>query len=195
MGWMAGADGVTIKKLFSKKFILYTDIKSIRKTESNVIFTLKDDNEVCLVSSIMSEDGLYPAIKKLNIAFVDENEETSVDKTYTIEEVNEKIELLKSQVYDLLAAPIKSKYGHDHDVEVKVKDEGDYIDMHFALLKDGKPVQFFEGFDDMVIAYLVRWDQEMNCGHYGLTVEANCQSDCVKTVQEILADLYERYKL
>ena len=195
MGWMAGADGVTIKKLFSKKFIPYSDIKSIRKTGSNVIFTLKDDNEVCLVSSIMSEDGLYPAIKKLNIAFVDENEETSVDKTYTIEEVNEKIELLKSQVYDLLAAPIKSKYGQDHDVEVKVADEGDYIDMYFALLKDGKPVQFFESFDDMVIAYLVRWDQEMNCGYYGLTVEANCQSDCVKTVQEILADLYERYKL
>lgn len=195
MGWMADADGVTIKKLFSKRTIPYTDIKSIRKTESNIIFTLKDGDEIALVSSILSEDNIYPAIKKLNIAFVDENEETSVDKTYTIEEVNEKIELLKSQVYDLLAAPIKSKYGQDHDVEVKVADEGDYIDMYFALLKDGKPVQFFEGFDDMVIAYLVRWDQEMNCGYYGLTVEANCQSDCVKTVQEILADLYERYKL
>lgn len=195
MGWMAGADGVTIKKLFSKKFIPYTDIKSIRKTESNVILTLKDDNEVCLVSSILSEDGFYPAIKKLNIAFVDENEETSVDRTYTIEEVNEKIELLKSQVYDLLAAPIKSKYGQDHDVKIKVEDEGDYIDMYFGILKSGKPVQFFESFDDIVIAYLVRWDQESNRGLYGLTVEANCQSACVKTVQEILADLFERYKL
>ena len=195
MGWMADADGITIKKLFSKRTIPYTDIKSIRKTESNIIFTLKDGDEITLVSSILSEDNIYPAIKKLNIAFVDENEETSVDKTYTIDEVNEKIELLKSQVYDLLAAPIKSKYGLDHDVEVKVKDEGDYIDMYFTLLRNGKPVQFFEGFDDMVIAYLVRWDQDMNCGRYGLTVEAKCQSDCVKTVQEILIDLYERYKM
>lgn len=195
MGWMADSDGVTIKKLFSKRTIPYTDIKSIRKTGSNVIFTLKDGSEISLVSSILSEDGFYPAIKKLNIAFVDENEETSVDRTYTIEEVNEKIELLKSQVYDLLAAPIKSKYGQDHDVKIKVEDEGDYIDMYFGILKSGKPVQFFESFDDIVIAYLVRWDQESNHGLYGLTVEANCQSACVKTVQEILADLFERYKL
>ena len=195
MGWMADADGITIRKLFSKKCIPYTDIDNIRKKDKDIVFTLKDDTEITLPDSFFSGDAMYPAIKKLNIGFVNENEETSLEELYTLEEVEEKIELLSSQVYDLMSASIKMRLGPDHDVKVQVEDEGEYIDMYFTLLRNGEPVQFFESFDDMVIAYLVRWDQESNRGLYGLTVEANCQSACVKTVQEMLADLYERYKL
>lgn len=195
MGWISDVNGITIKKFLHKKTILYRDLKSVVIDSTGIIFTTREGEKITQKSDIFDEvTALYEAIKKYNISFRNEKELDGCNETYTIDEVNEKAVIIKEYVYGLIKEPIKSKYGDKYDISLKIEEVDEYITMYFCLTKSGKPVEFFEAFDDMVIAFLVEWDTSLGYGKYGVTIEVDDEEACECAVQNTLDYLYDHYK-
>ena len=188
-------NGITIKKLFKTQKISYGELKSILIDSRGITFSTRDGGSVMAEAGLRSDlEGMYKAIPKYNIAFRNEEETPEDGQTYTIDEIYKKVEEVKGFAYGIAAPAIRSRYGDEYDIVLNVEEIEDFVDVYFCLTKSGMPVQFFEAFDDIVIAYLVEWDAGLSCGRYGVTVEVNDKDLCRDAVMRILEYVYDNYK-
>ena len=195
MGWEATSEGIKINKLFGSRELSYGDIKSIRRNDPFITFTTKDEETIKLKTGLGIEMGpLYEAIARLNISYIDENEAQDGRQLYDIDEVNSKAAEVVEYASSLINPKVKERFGEEYDVDLPLETVDNFIDMYFCLRKNGEGVQFFEGFDDMVIAYLVEWDAAYGRGRYGVTVEVDDREACAKAVQGAFDYLLEHYK-
>ena len=195
MGWEATSEGIKINKLFGSKELSYADMKSIRLNSRGYVFTTKDEEEITLKSGLGIEVGpLYEALAKYNISYIDENEAEPGRQLYDIDEVNSKAAEVKEYASSLINPKVKEKFGEEYDIDLQIEPVDNFIDMYFCLRKNGEGVQFFEAFDDMVIAFLVEWEAGCGRGKYGLTVEADDREACAKAVEGAFEYLCEHYK-
>lgn len=193
-GWTSDSEGITVNGVKGRQ-IPYREIKSIFYDSSKIKFVTREGEEIILKNSLgLDIEPLYKAIKQYNLEYVDLDEADVNDELFTIDEVNIMAEATKEYVYDLVSAPVKERYGDEYDIELELDEAENYMVLCFCLTKAGEKVQFYESFDDLTIAFLVKWESSLGYGKYGVAVEVTDRAACDKAVQDVLDYLFEKYQ-
>jgi len=123
---------------------------------------------------------------------------------YSIDEVNKMIEETKNITEEYAGNLIRDKFGPEYDIDLRIIDEAEYINMYLRLVKNGDLVKDIPeeskyesadtdpySFDNFVLAFLVEWD---GCGRYGVTEEMKTRGSCEKYLEQMLKSFSEIYK-
>ena len=197
--------GIHIKKLFKSREIPYSDFRSVILSEQGYAFTTKDGETINAKQSLFSDHtALFGAIKKYNILFKNEEELEETEDVYSIDEVNKMIEETKNITEEYAGNLIRDKFGPEYDIDLRIIDEDEYINMYLWLVKNGELVKDIPeelkyesadiepySFDNFVLAFLVEWD---GCGRYGVTEEMKKRESCEKYLEQMLNYFFENYK-
>lgn len=197
--------GIHIKKLFKSREIPYSDIRSMILSEQGYIFTTKVGEVINAKQSLFNDHtALFGAIKKYNILFKNEEELEEIEDVYSIDEINKMIKETKSITEEYAGNFIRDKFGTEYDIDLRIIDEDEYINMYLRLVKNGDLVKDIPeeskyesadtdpySFDNFVLAFLVEWD---GCGRYGVTEEMKTRESCEKYLEQMLKSFSENYK-
>lgn len=197
-------NGITIKKLFSKRVVQYSELRSVILSDSKYIFTTKENEVITLKQNLLiPQNSFYDGIKKYNIIFTDKDQLSQGGNVYTSNEINEKIAQMKAWIEEYAGGKIKAKYGAEYDLDCNTIEEGELLTVNLRLTKNGELVKMPEeinkfledidvyAFDNIVVAFLVEWDGN---GIYGVTNELVMRDACEKYVDSSLDLLFENYK-
>ncbi|MCR5804269.1 MAG: PH domain-containing protein [Clostridia bacterium] len=194
MGIIYEDNELIIKGLFSKKKIAYKDIKSIEIKKDGIVFTTREGDEITSKDGFFDDkENLFGAIRKFNISYRNQNELEGVSETYTREELDDKFQKAKDLAYAISSQDVKKKLGEKYDIELDIKEVEEYVTMYLSLTEDGEVLKSMGAFDDITLAYLVEWDQSLNCAKYGITVEMTDEEKMREAVQYSLQYLYEEF--
>ncbi|MBR5419720.1 MAG: hypothetical protein IK115_01080 [Lachnospiraceae bacterium] len=195
MDVISDANGITIRKFLSKKFIPYSDLQSVVINDAGINFTTRDGALTTVANRILYELGaLYKEIHNNRFYYKDEVEISTCQDLYCIEDIQAKIPGIIEYVHAQMIDTIHSKYGDEYDIVITDSTVDEYIQLDLCLTKNDKAVQFFEAFDDIALAYLLEWDPGQGCGRYGVTVEFTDRDALKSSIDDTLQYLSEHYK-
>lgn len=197
--------GIYIKKLFKSRELLYSDIRSVVLSEHGYVFITKGGEVINAKQSFLSDHtALFSAIRKYNILFKNEEELKETEDVYSIDEVNKMIEETKNITEQYGGNLIRDKFGPEYDIDLRIIDEDEYINMYLRLTKNGDLVKDIPeeskyessdiepySFDNFVLAFLVEWD---GTGKYGVTEEMKKREACEKYLEQMFKCFFEDYK-
>lgn len=197
--------GIHIKKMFQSREIPYSNIRSVVLSDMKYTFTTNDGEVINSKSRFFSNDAaLYDAIRKYNIYFKNEDELKGTNNLYSINEVNEKIAQTQTVTEEYAGKLICTKLGPEYGIDVRIIDEGEWINMYLRLVKNGELVMDIPAeakytsadsepysFDNYALAFIVEWD---GYGRYGVTAEVETREACEKYLEESLNYFFENYK-
>lgn len=197
--------GIHIKKLFKSREIPYSDIRSVVLSNGEYTFTTKAGEVIVGKYRIFDNRApLYDAFKNYNIHFRDEDELKETDKVYSIEEVREKIAQTQTVIREYANKLLHDKFGSEYDIDMKMIDEGELVNVYFSLLKNGALVEDIPeaakydsdgvdpySFDNYVLAFLVEWDGN---GRYSVTEEVEKPEFWGQYLKQPLKQLFEYMK-
>ncbi len=180
-------DGFLFKALFKSRTVPYSDIRRIEINDNSIVFSIKDGEEITEKgeSNIFQNEALCSAVIRNNIEFRNLHEFKEIERTYTIEEVNELIKSVSDYIRGYVGDAVKKHFGNEYDIDLSVWDSSEYISLCMRLLHNGEVVtdvheefrdELYDKvqgcFDCLVIAYLCEWDSVSGCGKYGVLPEA-----------------------
>ena len=209
MEFSADANGITVKKLFSKTEITYPEIASIIISECYTTITLKS-GKIYKRNALKALTEEYPvifdAIEKYNIEFKDVYEESFLEpgESYTIEDIRSICKKAEPKLLEYAAPIVAEKLGPDYSVRLTVKESLQCVNIHLVLLKNGSVVMvpdvaknevtpdMPESFDSVLIALLYEWDVSYLYGKYSLQFDAEYEPDC-RSFKESIIDFCDYY--
>ena len=196
--------GIRIKKLFKSREIPYSEIRSVSLSNGEYTFTTKGGEVIVGKYRVFgNQKPIYEAIKKYNIHFRSEDELKETDKVYSIEEVHEKTAQTQTVIREYANKLLHDKLGPEYDIDTKLIDEGELVNVYFSLLKNGVLVEDIPeaakydsdgvdpySFDNYVLAFLVEWDGN---GRYGVTEEVEKPEFWEQYLKQSLKQLFGYY--
>lgn len=208
MEFTADANGITIKKLFSKIEITYPEIQSIINSSHTTFINLKSGKTYKRnMLSYLTDDFpvIFDAIERYNIAYKDEVEESYSENPYTIEDIRNAYERLQKDYAEYANELISEKLGNEYSIDLVAKETVGSTKLYYILMKDGSPVnipfdqkltdssEMPESFENYELAILYEWDTSYRRGNYSIQSELENAAEGKQAIRETIDEFCEYY--
>ena len=209
MSIIIGPDGLKVKKLFASKEVPFSDMERIDKDGSKFIFKCKDGETLTYTAGMADEERyryVINAVKKYNIEYENINETKDHPKLYYMEEIEPLIERAGEIVRSVALPLIRENKGPEFGLDLELHESEDFVSLYFFLTKNGQKIEVpgelkYEedeeyplSFDNLVVAFLAKWESSKYAGQYGVSNEMEDEDLCRKTVKDFIGHSLDLWK-